>query len=151
MKTQMRKAQGGLPFGASLIIAIVLSLIGAAFIFNMGGQIFGVVKSVPTEGSEIVAIARDGGVCLQRPSSELYEDYIVDYDIDELTFTTGALQFPPDYFEGNSWFQGICELSNTEDLCEYDEWGIITGGGSLPSVSGQPCEWKDLGGGSFIV
>ncbi len=60
----MRKAQGGLPFGASLIIAIVLSLIGAAFIFNMGGQIFGVVKSVPTEGSEIVAIANPGTLAI---------------------------------------------------------------------------------------
>jgi hypothetical protein len=62
MKTQMRKAQGGLPFGASLIIAIVLSLIGAAFIFNMGGQIFGVKDAFQFEGLELVALGNPGNL-----------------------------------------------------------------------------------------
>nr|HIK01191.1 hypothetical protein [Candidatus Undinarchaeales archaeon ERR594346 U_76725] len=58
----MRKAQGGLPFGASLIIAIVLSLIGAAFIFNMGGQIFGVKDAFQFEGLELVALGNPGNL-----------------------------------------------------------------------------------------
>ncbi|HIJ99363.1 TPA: hypothetical protein H1011_00880, partial [archaeon] len=100
-----------------------LDMTGAQIISRMGADRQWAQAVGLDEIDEIVPLARVGDFCLLRPSSELYEDYIVDYDIDELTFTTGALQFPPDYFEriqssDLSWWQGICMSSNTEDPCE---------------------------------
>ncbi|HIJ99295.1 TPA: hypothetical protein H1011_00540 [archaeon] len=36
--------------------------------------------------------------------------------------------------------------SNTEDPCEDFTVSMIAGGGNIPAVSGQPCEWREFDG-----